>query len=224
MTDLVKHVIRCFNRANTFTSKLPAQILQLDGMSGCKTRIFYNELCSLSFPDRRTEYLEVGSWKGSTLCAAMYGNENCNGTAIDNWSLFGGPKNEFEQNISSFGFENRLTVFEEDVFTLNVSKLKRADIYLYDGDHSEISHYKGIIRMWPALADNCIIVIDDWNGPDVRKGTIDALNDLGASVIEKFEIMYTNDGEHTRMDVAAREFWNGIGVFVVSKNKFKLQS
>ena len=216
--DLVKHVIKSLNAANTFRSRLPDSIIGLDGMSGFKTRVFYNELCSLEFPDRQTEYMEVGSWKGSTLCSAMYSNEKCNGTAIDNWSLFGGPKDEFINNVTSFGFENRLKVFEEDVFSFKLSKLQNPiDIYLYDGCHEEISQYKGIVRMWPALAEQAIVVVDDWNGPLVRKGTIDGLNDVGANILAQFEIMYSNDGAHTPSEFAGREFWNGIGIFVISK-------
>jgi len=219
MTDLVKHVINCFNIANTWKTRLSDTVFALEGMSGYKTRVFYNELCSLKFPDRKTEYLEVGTWKGSTLCASMNNNENCNGTVIENWALFGGPKEEFEHHVNFFGFQDRLTVFEEDVFSFDISKLKNPiDIYLYDGCHEEISQYKGITHMWPALAGQAIIIIDDWNAPHVRKGTFDGLAAVGANIIEKFEIMYTHDGQHTPLPIAQREFWNGIGVFVVSKN------
>jgi len=54
MTDLVKHVIKCLNTANTWKSKLPESVFALEGMSGVKTRVFYNELCSIEFPDRQT--------------------------------------------------------------------------------------------------------------------------------------------------------------------------
>jgi hypothetical protein len=217
--DPVKHVIKCFNKANTFKTKLSEEVLKLDGMSGIKTRIFYNELCSLEFPNRPTQYLEVGTWKGSTLCSAMQFNTNCHATVVENWALFGGPKEEFEHNVSNFNFSDRLTVFEEDVFSFDISKIKnKIDIYLYDGDHEEISHYKGIVKMWPVLADQCIIIVDDWNWNKVRKGTFDALNDLGANIIEKFEVTYTTEDTHTDMNMASIEFWNGIGVFVVSKN------
>jgi len=219
MTDLVKHVIKCFNTANTWKSKLPDSVFALEGMSGYKTRVFYNELCSLEFPDRQTEYLEVGAWKGSTLCSSMQSNPKCNGTVIENWALFGGPKDEFDHHVKYFGFGDRLTIFEEDVFSFDISKLKNPiDIYLYDGCHEEISQYKGITCMWPALADQAIIIVDDWNAHQVRKGTFEGLAAVGANIMEKFEIMYTHDGSHTPIPIAQREFWNGIGVFVVSKN------
>jgi len=216
--DLVKHVIKSFNMANTWHSKLSEEAFKLEGMSGIKTRIFYNELCSLEFPDRPTQYLEVGTWKGSTICASLQFNMNCHGTVIENWALFGGPKTEFEENVTKFGFADRLTIFEEDVFSFDTSKIEnKIDIYLYDGDHDEIQQYKGITHMWPALADEAIIIVDDWNADQVRKGTFDGLRDVGANIIEKFEIMYSNNNTHTPMHIAQNEFWNGIGVFVISK-------
>jgi hypothetical protein len=149
----------------------------------------------------------------------MYNNANCHGTVIENWALFGGPKTDFDNHVKYFGLADRLTVFEEDVFSFDISKIKnKIDVYLYDGDHDEIHQYKGITHIWPALSDTSIIIIDDWNAPQVRKGTFDGLRDVGANIIEKFEIMYTCGGEHTPMPIAIREFWNGIGVFVVSKN------
>lgn len=217
--DYVKHVIKSFNQANTFQTKISREIFELDGMSGAKTRILYNELCSLEFEGRPTQYLEVGSWKGSTFCAALQYNSNCHGTSIENWALFGGPKDEFENNVKRLGLDGRVSIFEEDVFSIDTSKIEnKIDIYLYDGDHDEIHQYKGITHLWPALADTAIIIVDDWNAPQVRKGTFDGLKDVGANILEKFEIMYTPDGSHTPLPIAQREFWNGIGVFVVSKN------
>ena len=216
--DLVKHVIKCLNRANTFTTKLIPDILNIDGMSGIKTRVFYNELCSIEFDGRDTEYLEVGTWKGSTLCSALYENPKCRGTVIENWSLFGGPRGEFEDNLERFNLTDRVQIFEEDIFNFDISKLsKPVDVYLYDGDHDEIHQYKGITHMWTALADQAIIIVDDWNAPHIRKGTLDGLRDVGANVIKKFEITYTDDDTHTPIQKAHKEFWNGIGIFVISK-------
>jgi hypothetical protein len=219
MADLVKHVIKCLNRANLFQTKLSQEIVSMEGMSGLKTRIFYNELCSLIVEGRDTEYLEVGTWKGSTVCSALWENPNCRGTVIENWALFGGPRDEFNQNIDKARIKDRLQIFEEDVFAFDISKLsKPIDIYLYDGDHDQIHQYKGITHIWKALADQAVIIVDDWNAPHIREGTLDALRDVGANVVERFEITYMLGNEvHTPMPIAHREFWNGMGVFVISK-------
>lgn len=219
MSALVKHVIKSLNAANRFQTKLAPEITSMEGMSGLKTRIFYNELCSLKVEGRDTEYLEVGTWKGSTVCSALWENSKCHGTVIENWALFGGPRDEFNQNVDKARIKDRLQIFEEDVFSFDISKLsKPIDIYLYDGDHDQIHQYKGITHIWAALADQAIIIVDDWNAPHIRSGTFDALRDVGANVIEQFEFTYIIGNEvHTPMPMAHREFWNGMGVFVISK-------
>jgi hypothetical protein len=171
------------------------------------------------------EYLEGGSWKGSTICSALYSNPDCNGTVIENWSLFGGPREEFNKNCINSGIGDRLTVHEHDLFSFDISNIKTPiDIYLYDGSHSEIDQYRGITHMWPALADEATILIDDWNWKDVRKGTLDGLRDVGATIIEQIEIMHVvGDEGHTPLSIARREFWNGIGIFVVSKSSAESQ-
>jgi len=83
-------VNKAFENAEINVSKITNDIISIDGMSGTKTRHFYNNL--LNFEDAR--YLEIGTWKGSSVCSAMYKN-NAKVVCIDNWSEFNGPKNYF---------------------------------------------------------------------------------------------------------------------------------
>lgn len=227
----VKHVIDCFNRANTFKTKLPSDIFNMEGMSGVKTRILYNEMCSRP----GTVYLEVGSWKGSSLCSAGFGN-SAKLYCVENWSMWGGPKGEFEANIKRFALDP--VIFEEDFSQFDPSKIgDKINVYLYDGDHSYEAQKLAITKMWNSLADEAIIMIDDWNNElDVKKATLDGLEEVGAEIVERFEIQYSVDpthdlynpqwciiaengqkAVHTPIPVAQHEFWNGIGVFVVKK-------
>ena len=87
MSDLIKHIKKSLVNTNNYSSKITKEILHMDGKSGKKTRHFYNNICSMN--DSR--YLEIGTWKGSSICSAMC-NNNMTCVAIDNWSEFGGPK------------------------------------------------------------------------------------------------------------------------------------
>lgn len=95
---LVAHVRRSLRLADLRRSKLPAAVLEMEGMSGDKTRHLYSNLCCL--PGVR--HLEVGCWKGSSLVAALYGNGGSveQSVAIDDFSEFGGPKEEFLENVT----------------------------------------------------------------------------------------------------------------------------
>ena len=56
-------------------SSLPCITWWITGLSGTKTRHLYNNLCELIVhPSRKTEYLEVGSFAGSTLVSSIYHN------------------------------------------------------------------------------------------------------------------------------------------------------
>ena len=87
----------------------------------------------------------------------------------------------------------------------------------YDGAHDHDSHAKAITKYWKHLTSPAIIVIDDWNHPTVRSGTEEGFITVGARVTYKREIRLTNDDQHTRFDIAAESFWNGMAVFVVEK-------
>ena len=218
---LVKHVNKAFRNANTFRSKLPLDALLMEGFSGTKTRHFYNSLCADAIEaGRKTRYLEVGTFQGSSLVSTLFGNsDTCRATVVETWHEYGGKK-EFWENLLRFNVTNDVDVYEEDFFAFNVSQLQNEiDVYLYDGDHSVKAHHEGIVRVWSALAQQAIVIIDDWNGENVRNGTFSGLAAVGAHVEESWEIMYVVSGGHTPKIFAGGEFWNGIAVFVIDKTK-----
>jgi hypothetical protein len=210
---LVDHVEKCFEFAIQNTSKVTQDILNIEGMSGKKTRHFYNNL--LSIPNRT--YLEVGTWKGSTLCSAMYNNE-ARVVCIDNWSEFNGPKDEFLANFYKFKGKNDAMFIENDCFNVDVTSLPIFDIYLYDGDHKYECHYKSLIHFWDCLDKMFIYIVDDWNWEYVRNGTYDALKSLKCEIVYEREIRTTNNNTHPQVGSVGQLNWhNGIGVFVIKK-------
>lgn len=106
------HIENAFSNAERGVSKITLDIKDMDGMTGTKTRHFYNNL--LDIEDAR--YLEIGTWKGSSVCSAMCGNK-AKVVCIDNWSEFGGPKGVFLDNFKKHKGENDATFIESDCFT-----------------------------------------------------------------------------------------------------------
>jgi hypothetical protein len=90
--DLADHVARSFALADARLSRLGAAALEMEGMSGAATRHLYNNLCALP---GGCSCLQIGVWKGSSVVAALSGNPGCRVTAVDCWSEFGGPRDEF---------------------------------------------------------------------------------------------------------------------------------
>ena len=193
-------------------SKITNDIINMEGMSGTKTRHFYNNL--LNTKDAR--YLEIGTWKGSSVCSAMCENK-AKVICIDNWSEFGGPKSEFLVNFEKFKGENDATFIENDCYKVDVSMLPKFNIYMYDGNHTNESHYKALLHYYNCLDDIFIFIVDDWNWQDVRDGTVNSIKKLNLKVLYEKEIRLTWDNSHTPFQQAKDTWWNGIYIAILQK-------
>jgi hypothetical protein len=215
--EIYKNLIdTAFDNAENKVSKITDDILKLDGMTGIKTRHFYNNL--LNTTDAR--YLEIGTYKGSSVCSAMYGNK-AKVVCIDNWSQFGGPKDEFLNNFNKFRGENDAYFIESDCFKVNVSGLPKFNIYMYDGHHSNDSHFKALVHFYDCLDDTFIFIVDDWNWEGVRESTYKSIAHLNLKILYNREVRLTWDGSHTPDDEARLTWHNGIYVAILQKQQRK---
>ena len=211
--ELKQHIENAFENAEKGVSKVTGEILTMEGMSGKKTRHFYNNL--MNKDDAR--YLEIGTWKGSSVCSAMCENK-ATVVCIDNWSEFGGPKNEFLHNFNKYKGKNDASFIEQDCYTVDVSKLPKFNVYMYDGNHTEDSHYKALIQYYNCLDDTFIFIVDDWNWLEVREGTIASLKELNLTVLYHKEIRTTNNNTHPPWGSTEQQQWhNGIYVAILQK-------
>jgi hypothetical protein len=201
-----------FKNAENHVSKITNDILNMDGMTGVKTRHFYNNL--LNTEDAR--YLEIGTWKGSSVCSAMCGNK-ARVVCIDNWSEFGGPKDEFLVNFETFKGENEASFIENDCYNVDVSKLPKFNIYMYDGNPTEENHYRALQHYYNCLDNIFIFIVDDWNWDYVRTGTRNSITNLNLKVLYEKEIRLTWDNSHTPTKEANETWHNGIYVAILQK-------
>lgn len=205
---------KSFYKAIALSHALPDWIVRMPGMSGKKYRYFINNLVKeVSNP----RYLEVGSWAGSTACSAMYGNL-VNTVCIDNWSQFGGPKEQFIRNISVAKGESEFQFFEKDFRLFDFNDLNfEANIFLFDGPHEEQDQYDGIALAVPSLQDDFVLIVDDYNWGDVRRGTQRAIHDCSLSVQSYIEVKTTIDGSHPKLSEQNSDWHNGYFIAHVRK-------
>ena len=190
----------------------------IEGMSGARYRRFINALVRRA-PD--PSYLEIGSWMGSTLCAAIEGNA-VRALAIDNWSQFGGPKDAFLANVARFcPPEADIRFIEADFRQVSFPQIAAAlppfAIYLFDGPHAEEDQYEGLVAALPALAPEFVFICDDWNWQPVRAGTRRAIADAGLDLRFAAEIRTTLDGTHGLPVGKASDWHNGYFIAVLRK-------
>jgi hypothetical protein len=205
----IDHVNNALDNALQNTSKITNDVLAIDGMSGTKTRHLYNNL--LTLPDAR--YLEIGTYKGSTVSAAMCNNQ-ASVVCIDNWSEFGVNLHEFLVNFNKFKGDNNATFIEKDCWNVDPTQLIKFNIYMYDGNHEENSHYKALSHYMPCLDNMFIYIVDDWNWSYVRNGTTNAIRDLNLKVHHQREIIVS---EAPNVWPDRQGWWNGIAIFVLEK-------
>jgi len=202
----IEHIQSAFEAAEQCRSRLTDDVLALEGMCGCYTRHFYNNLCNFE----GCRYLEIGSYHGASTCAALYAND-VSAVCIDNWSQFHGRRNRFEDAVRRFRGRSTVEVIEADCFEVDTTRLGPFDVFLYDGHHGRQSQYLALQRFVPTLAEYAVVVIDDWNREPVRQGTREAIRDLSLDVVFEKEILLP-PGKTADEDRAAgaHTWWNGV--------------
>ena len=218
MLHTTESVILALDRAKNLQSRLniqashPAEpsILEMDGMSSPMVRHLLNNLCA-GVPMPR--YSEVGTWKGSTLISAMYGNTECLGWCCDNWSLFGGPREEFQSNVQTFIPDARLTVCNDDFFNPKTLPQKQTSVYFYDGCHEERSQYRQLVKASQRFANSCVVIIDDYNRDEVESATREWLADQNEFFVTFSNTLITPEKQNGHK----AGWWNGFRILLLEK-------
>lgn len=203
ITEFLEH---CMFQSLNGESKLTQDILDIYGMSSSKGRHLLNNICSMD----GVNFLEIGSYEGSTAIAALYKN-NINYTIIDNFKLGIEHKEILINNfINHLGYEPNL--IDADCFSINpkILGLENINVYFYDGEHEEIDQYQAITHYYDSFSEEFIIIIDDTNYPPVLEGTFKAIRDKNLKIKWHRTLFATHNGDGSN-------FWNGMYIAVLSK-------
>lgn len=208
----VSRVDRAIHCALNGTTKLSDLQFNIRGMSSRKNRIFLNEL--LSEDSANINYLEIGTWLGSTFVSALYKNSVNRAIAIDNFSQFEGNFTEFISNCTSSNVNN-FSFINADCFNLSEqekSSIKDVNIYFYDGDHTYEDQRKALTYYIDGLQTVFIYIVDDWNHDPAKKGTRAGLDENSLKVHKEWELPAAYNGD-------TENWWNGLYVAVCEKSQ-----
>ena len=215
MSDIfVAHLELAFILAQQNHSKLNVELCHADGLSGIKTRHFYNNLCGIN----GVRNLHVSSWNPGLVCSSLCAQQSLTLTCISNFTncdiRF---KMAFQNQFNKYKNNANAVLLDTDYLKLDTTNLGKFNIYSYDGDHSPDSHVAALTHFYPVLDDIFIYVVEHWNWDFVRNGTFKSINDLKLNVIWGRDIRLTTDNTHTPINMAKETWWNGIGAFVLQK-------
>jgi hypothetical protein len=218
MQDLINHVERSLHFGEKEVSKLTEEIMQIDGLTSRKVKSFLNNLCGLE----GSSYLEFGTYKGATFCAAIYNND-IKSTAVDNWKDFellpasfpmwhrsvepkSNPYEIFLKNIRKCGIDS-IEIINQNYLSLVKDSIKtKSNIIFYDGEHQFKDQYAIMSKLKDFSSDTFVLVIDDWNWE--KRGILKGIQDFNYKQLYKKEIF--TKGEDSK------NFWNGLGIFILS--------
>ena len=223
--QLTVQCFTAFSQAFSLRSGLPEVLQEQDSLNGFTGKSFkhlLNNLCRL----HDCVYLEVGTFCGSSLISALFGNQDFmkKAYAVDNWSEFRehcDPAERFKLHrdayIPQYEGNGKLKIIEGDCFELDLSEIdEKVDIYFYDGAHTYDDHKKAFTYFNPVLKDSFIAIIDDWEKKKVRDATHDAFEELKYNVLAKFEVM-PPPGREKRMENPDANWWHGVAMFLIKK-------
>ena len=218
--------------------------LLVQGMSGVHFRHFLNALLNVTgarLAGRGARYLEIGCYKGSTASAALFGNSGAHAVLVDNWSMFGGPRKEFERNVraasgadagtAAFGGASAsYRVIESDVWAPSfvrdtLPQLGVFDVYFFDGPHGYDDQYRAITEFrgnMHSLSENggggTVVLVDDWNYAAVRNATLHGVRDSGLITLFKREVRTGHRPIRDWVNGTSSHMWhNGVGILVLAR-------
>lgn len=123
-------------------------------------------------------YLEVGSYRGRSLVGAMMAHPTRRAVAVESFAEFGvdpaASRREVDETLRQFGVADRVDLKVGDAFALLRPGLAPHPVgaYFYDGAHSRVAQYLGLALAEPLLADEAVVVVDDFSWPQVRLSTL----------------------------------------------------
>lgn len=204
-----------FTKAEDYNSLIDKEILDLPGMSSPKVRHLLNNLVRAD--DFQVNYLEIGTYFGSTFSSAIYKNENIFAIGVDNFGEFEGntARTKVKQNLEKFRPNDNCFFVEKSFQNLTSDDLHNQlfNVYFYDGHHGYQSQYEALTKIKPFLQENFILLVDDWfdgeKGP--INGTYNGLKDAGMSIIYS-KILPEGNG------VEVDGYWGGQFLGLIQQN------
>jgi len=151
--------------------------------------------------DAGEHYVEVGTYRGTSLISAHLGNE-AEFVAIDNWQMGDGSHEQLKQNLERYGLS--ATIIDGDAFeTLRNGVPSPVGVYYYDNGHEYEQQLDGLRLAEPYLASPALVIVDDTDWERVER----AVDDYLASQPRATEI-FRADGK----DRGHPEWWEGMRV------------
>lgn len=216
----IEAIKNAIEMAKNHQSKMDQVAWSVPALSSLKIRHLMNNLGAIS-----TRYLECGVHVGGLFCSTIANNRLLTATANDSFASdeSGEVKYEpqFRSNVTKCLPDNTIFTFRKgNTFEIPPINIPNGiDLYLFDADHSYESQRKAMTHFLPAMADEFIVCVDDWQYGDVKVATMEGLHESGCSILFQEELV--NPEPYTEDQHLNDLWWRGYAVFLLRKKKEK---
>lgn len=148
------------------TADLPDERIHAEMLRATSGMASENKLAVLNLAAKHLDageiYLEAGAWRGTSICAAALGNPDRRFVSVDNFSQFGGPRQECEANIEQWA-DGNVELHDSDFWSFLKQRPLHAPVgvYFYDAGHEFWDQWRALDVIEPFLADEALIMVDD---------------------------------------------------------------
>lgn len=192
-------------------------LVEVEGMSTPRVCNLLNDMVR-GMDDAHT-YLEIGTWKGLTLCSAIHDNQGKRAVACDKFRLWGkwtgwgfAARRALLANVARYSPKGADVTFHHmdsrQLFEKNLVP-DHVEVYFYDGDHTYEGTLHGVVDAAPKLCETSYLLMDDWNDDEIKRATFDGFKKAGLEVAWMREL----EGQNRTQD----GWWNGLGVFMLTR-------
>lgn len=147
-------------------------------------------------------YVEVGSFRGRSLCGAVTGVTGKRVVGIENFVEFGmlgeQARTALLGNLADLDPSAGVELIEGDAFDVLLRRPPVVDVpvgvFFYDGEHTRLSHYLALGVIEPLLADEALVLVDDATWPLVQRAHAAFLRrHEGWSVVARWDARHNDD-------------------------------
>jgi protein O-GlcNAc transferase len=159
-------------------TRFAAVLADVEGLARPNNLALLNLAASLLGPGE--SYVEVGTYRGTSLIAALLDNEEKDLVAIDDFSRREGSRELLDENLGRLVPKGIPTILEGDVFEIVPAGAlgeRRVGVWYYDAAHDYDSQVQGLRIAEPYLVPGSLLIVDDTDWERVERAVDDYLAD-----------------------------------------------
>jgi hypothetical protein len=213
----VNLVLNAIDNSATKSSNFNEESFDVDGFSSHRVRHLLNSICSFE----GIKYLEIGSYLGSTFCAAIQ-NNTLEAYAVDNWEtedlqpyeneriIESASIEKFKENAKLYKGHSKVRLINADCVNLVPEDFhSKVNFVFYDGNHEYLNQLNALETIKNLVEDTFILILDDANFEGVIESAEEFVRRNNYEIL--FERKLLNQIESDKM------WWNGLYILILSR-------